>query len=320
MKAIVYTAPLELELLDVDEPSPGPGEVLVDVDAVGICGSELEGFANQSPFRVPPLIMGHEFSGRRVDTGEPVVINPLVSCWRCDMCLRGQPNLCRDRGIIGIHRSGGFAERVAVPERNCYALPADLPHVNAALVEPIANAVHAFRLATQLDALPGRVGVIGGGTLGFLTALQALDRGIDDVMLTDLEPGRRRVAESAGVPRVGEELDGEFDVVFDAVGSAGTRRAALERVRPGGVCVWIGLHESDAGFDGLDLIRNEQRVTGTFCYHDVDYRAAIVSAADLRPEWIRTVPLDEGVETFHGLLEHTPPEPKTVLLTGDGRR
>ena len=110
MKAIVYTAPLELQFQEVDEPTPGPGEVLVDVDAVGICGSELEGFANQSPFRVPPLIMGHEFSGRRADTGQPVVINPLVSCQQCDLCLRGKPNLCRNRKIIGIHRSGGFAE------------------------------------------------------------------------------------------------------------------------------------------------------------------------------------------------------------------
>jgi len=314
MKAVVYTAPLELRLLDVEEPQAAPGEVLIDVEAVGICGSELEGFASKSPFRVPPLIMGHEFSGRRADTGERVVINPLISCMRCDLCLRGQVNLCRTRAIIGIHRAGGFAERVAVPEQNVYALPDDVPAVSAALIEPLANAVHAFRLVQEHEPMPARVGVIGGGTLGYVTALQALHRGVPDVMVTDLSPERLETATAAGAHRVGPELEGEFDVVFDAVGSAATRRAAMEHLRPGGTALWIGLHAADAGFDGLDLIRTEKRVLGTFCYHDRDYRAAIAMAAGLDARWVRTLPLDQGVDAFYGLLEDTPKELKTMLV------
>jgi threonine dehydrogenase-like Zn-dependent dehydrogenase len=123
MQALVYTGPLTLEMRDVPEPVAGEGEVVVEVDAVGICGSELEGFRSQSPFRVPPLIMGHELAGRRLDDGTPVAVNPLIACGRCDLCLRGARNICRRRTIVGIQRSGGFAERVAVPESACVALP-----------------------------------------------------------------------------------------------------------------------------------------------------------------------------------------------------
>jgi threonine dehydrogenase-like Zn-dependent dehydrogenase len=315
VKAIVYTGPLELQYLDVDEPEPADGEVVIDVRAVGICGSELEGFASKSPFRVPPLIMGHEFAGVRADTGEPVVVNPLVHCSRCDLCLRGQMNLCRNRAVVGIHRAGGFAERVAVPERNCYALADDVALANAALVEPMANAVHAFRLVQQSDPQPLRVGIIGGGMLGFATALQALARGVPHVMVTDLSDARLDIAGNAGVHAVGRELEGEFDAVFDAVGSAQTRRVAMEHLRPGGTCVWIGLHGPEAGFDGLDLIRLEKRVVGTFCYHDPDYRHAISFVRDLDTRWIRQLPLENGVDAFYGLLEETPDEIKTLLVT-----
>jgi NADPH:quinone reductase-like Zn-dependent oxidoreductase len=118
MRAMVYSAPLTLEMQDVAEPSPATGEVVVEVRAAGICGSELEGFATQSPFQVPPLIMGHEFAGTVADTGRRVVVNPLVNCRECDLCLLGATNVCRRRALIGVHRPGGFGERVAVPERN----------------------------------------------------------------------------------------------------------------------------------------------------------------------------------------------------------
>src|SRR4051812_45961908 len=102
MRAMVYSAPLTLEMQDVPEPEPGPGEVVVEVAAAGICGSELEGVASRSPFRVPPLVMGHELAGRRLDDGTPVAVNPLIACGRCDLCLRGARNVCRSRTLVGI--------------------------------------------------------------------------------------------------------------------------------------------------------------------------------------------------------------------------
>ena len=310
---MVYTGPHELRIEDVPEPVAGEEDVVVAVRAVGICGSELEGFASQSPFRVPPLIMGHEFAGVRVTDGAAVVVNPLVSCGRCDACERGRSNICRSRAIVGIQRPGAFAERVAVPERNVHVLPAGMALEAAALVEPLANAVHAFRLAQRDEPPPRRIGVIGAGTLGMLTAYVARRRGVSRIVVADTSAIRREVAAAAGYEAV-ERLAGEFDLVFDAVGSGGTRADSVALLRPGGTAVWIGLHGADAGFDGYDLIRNEKRVLATFCYTDGDFRDAIDLAGEVDRGWVRLTSLEDGVEAFHELLRGPTPSVKTMLV------
>jgi threonine dehydrogenase-like Zn-dependent dehydrogenase len=313
MQALVYTAPLTLEMQDVPAATPGDGEVVVEVDAVGICGSELEGFRSQNPFRVPPLIMGHEFAGRLAD-GTLVAINPLIACGRCDLCLRGARNVCRKRTVVGIQRAGGFAEQVAVPEACCVPVPEGVAAERAALAEPFANAIHAWRLALAQDQAPARVGVIGAGMLGLAVSLVALDAGVRDVSIADLSETRLASATGAGVPTVGPALEGEFDFVFDAVGSAQTRAASVEHLRPGGTTVWIGLHGADAGFDGLAFIRSEKRILATFAYLEHDFAAALrlVAALETAP-WVTTRPLTEGVETFLGLLEAPGAATKTLL-------
>jgi threonine dehydrogenase-like Zn-dependent dehydrogenase len=184
----------------------------------------------------------------------------------------------------------------------------------AAVVEPLANAVHAFRLAQIYDSLPLRVGIIGAGTLGFLVALIAHDRGVPLVAISDLSPERRSLATSTKASIICESLEGEFDVVFDAVGSASTRSASVDLLRPGGTAVWIGLHGSDPGIDGLALIRNEKRVLGTFCYQDQDFQAAIARAATLESSWISTYPLADGVDVFQRLAGGDVSSVKTLLL------
>lgn len=314
MKAMVYTAPLTLELLEVDEPAVTEGEVLIKVTAAGICGSELEGFASQSPFRRPPLIMGHEFAGIRVADAKAVVVNPLVACGQCDLCLRGLPNVCRHRRIIGIQRDGGFAEYVAVPAANCHLLDDAAPSSTAALIEPLANSVHAVRLALRSAPDVGRIGVIGAGMLGVAMTIVAKAMTEASVTVTDLSRERLAVAESAGADSLAETLVGEYDVVFDAVGLGQTRRAAVESIRPGGTAVFLGLHSDDPGFDGRDIIRNEKQVIGSFCYTDADFSEAVPLRSAVRPEWLDERPLDEGVEAFTELLESVPTTIKTVLL------
>jgi len=322
MQAVVYTAPMELAVLDVPEPTPETGEVLVDVRAVGICGSELEGVATRSPFRVPPLIMGHEFAGVRVDTGEHVVVNPMVACLTCDLCSRGLSNVCRNRQIIGIQRPGGYGEFVAVPEHNLVTVDPAVPFTTMAFTEPIANAVHAMRLVQAHDPWPQRVGIIGCGAIGMALALVAKARGVPHIEITDLSEARLEKARAHGIVPAGASLAGEdYDVILDSVGSAATRGASLRLVRPGGTAVWVGLHGPDADLDGLAMIRREVRVLTAFCYDRNDFRVAARLVESMGPEWesrtpgwVATVPLAEGAKTFLSLLDGPTDAIKTMLV------
>jgi len=310
VKALVFTAPGRVELLDVPEPDPAPGEAVVQVRAAGICGSELHG-ARRPGFRKPPLIMGHEFAGTAAG-GEAVVVNPILSCGRCAECRRGLRHVCREREIIGVHRAGGFAERVAVPTSALRPVPPGLPWEAAALIEPAANAVHAWNQAGAalggggaLDANRAggtRVAVLGCGAIGLLCAATALSGGAGRVEVTDLSPARLAAAQRLGAHAAGPDLSGEYDVVMDAVGSAATRAASVAHQRPGGVAVWLGLAEEEAGFDANALVRSEKRVLGSFAYRDEEFASAAALIRDWDLAWAESYPLAAAAEIFTGLM------------------
>ena len=298
MRALVFTGPGAMELLDMPEPDVAEGDVLVHVRSAGICGSELHG-ARHPGFRVPPLIMGHEFAGIS-DDGDPVIINPILSCGECDLCARGLRQVCRRRAIIGVHRAGGFAERVAVPRPALVPLPDGLAWDAATAVEPAANAVHAWGLAG--GARDKRVAVLGCGAIGLFCLLVALADGAASVEVTDLAEGRLEAARRLGAAAATAAPEGEYDVIIDAVGSAATRAQSVAHQRPGGTAVWLGLAEPPAGFDGQDLVRGEKRVLGSFAYSGEEFRraAGLVQGWDL--SWISPYPLAEGAEVFTGLM------------------
>jgi threonine dehydrogenase-like Zn-dependent dehydrogenase len=300
VKALVFTAPGTVELLDVPEPDPAPGEVVVEVRAAGICGSELHG-ARRPGFRQPPLIMGHEFAG--IAGGEAVVVNPILSCGRCPECRRGLRHVCREREIIGVHRAGGFAERVAVPASALRPLPPGLPWEAAALIEPAANAVHAWNLALGAVGVEcRRVAVIGCGAIGLLCAATALSSGAGQVEVTDLSPARLAAAQRLGAEVADPGLSGQYDVVIDAVGSAATRAASVAHQRPGGVAVWLGLAGEETGFDGNALIRSEKRVVGSFAYRDEEFAQAMARIRYWDLTWAAGDPLAAAAEVFTGLM------------------
>lgn len=297
MRALVFTKPGTVELLNVDEPVPGPGEQLVRVAAVGICGSELHGIRN-SDFRRPPLVMGHEFAGVTSD-GRRVTANPLLSCGSCDMCTAGLDQLCRTRAILGIQRPGAFAEYVAVPDRALHELSDGMSFETAAMIEPLANAVHALNLAAPPAG--ARIAVLGAGTIGLVNLLVAR-RFTDDVVVCDLAPERLAIASRLGARTVGSELKGEFDVVIDAVGAAATHSISVAQLRPGGTAVWVGLLSTDAGFDGQQIVREEKRVIGSYCYTASDFAEAVKLAADVPLDWTSTFPLEDGATIFTELM------------------
>jgi threonine dehydrogenase-like Zn-dependent dehydrogenase len=295
MQALVFTGPGVMELQTVPPPEAGT-DVLLSVRAAGICGSELHGFRSVG-FRKPPLIMGHEFAGETPE-GRRVVVNPLMSCGECDLCAAGRPEVCRSREILGVQRPGGFAERVAVPGSALHDLPAGMSWETAALVEPLANAVHAWR---QVAAAEGdRVAVVGAGTIGLVSLLVAGRAGLD-VTVVDIVPERLELAERLGATHCGTSLDDEYDVVVGAVGKASTRRSAVAAVRPAGTAILIGLAEPDAGFDANDLVRSEKRVVGSFAYQPQDFVEALELASDMDLDWATPVPLADSQRTFMDL-------------------
>jgi alcohol dehydrogenase len=298
MRALVFTRPGAVELLDVAEPQPADGEVLVRVAAVGICGSELHGIRS-SNFRTPPLIMGHEFAGTLPDGGR-VVVNPLLSCGTCDMCVAGRDHLCRHRSILGIHRAGAFAEWVAVPQRALHPLPPQISFETAALIEPLANAVHALNIgAPPADC---RVAIIGAGTIGLVSLLVARQY-TDRIVVCDTAADRLAFALRLGAAEVTDRLSGEFDLVVDAVGAPATHRDSVDRLRPGGTAVWVGLLSSDPGFDGQILVREEKRVLGSYCYTDREFGRAVELAEVVPLDWGSPFGLEDGQRIFRELMD-----------------
>jgi threonine dehydrogenase-like Zn-dependent dehydrogenase len=313
MEALLFTEAGEMRLSEVPDPVPGGDEVVVQVGAAGICGSDLEGFRHPDGLRKPPLIMGHEIAGVLKD-GRRVVVNPLLSCGHCRLCLAGQRQLCRQGELIGIHRPGGFAELVTVPTSACQAIPDELSLEAAVFIEPLANALHALaRLCAQGQDLPARLGIIGAGAIGLALALAATDAGVESVTVTDLRPERRASAELLGV-ETSLELEGEHEAIVDAVGAAETRGASIACLAPGGVALWIGLASPDAAIDSRDLIRRECTVVGSYAYSDADFEAAIARAAHVPQRWIEPVPLEKSATRFMQLAQSPGGCPKAVIV------
>ena len=139
MKALVFTAEQEMTFRDEAPPNPGPGDALIAVESVGICGSDMHAYLGHDDRRVPPLILGHEAVGRVLEgdnPGQRVVLNPLITCGKCSDCLSGRQNLCAERDLIGMYRAGAFAEQIAIPEANLIPVPEDMNAAKAALTEP----------------------------------------------------------------------------------------------------------------------------------------------------------------------------------------
>lgn len=309
MRALVFTAPSVVEILDVPEVVLGEGEVVIHVERAGICGSELHGI-RQPSFRVPPLIMGHEFVGR-TDEGRRVAINPLLACGTCDLCQHGKEQLCRTRVLLGAHRAGGFAERVGVPTSQLQDLPDSLSWDHAGLIEPIANALHAWHLAGS--PVGQRIGIIGCGPIGLACVEVALASGAQYVACAELSFERGTEATKIGAHHVGETLEGEFDVIFDAVGTASTRSSSLDHLLPGGVTIWLGLATPDSSFDAASAVRFEKTIRGSFAYSPGEFVAAIALAPKLKLTWSSTYPLAQGADIFLSLMNGAATPIKALL-------
>lgn len=341
MDALVWLGPRQLDLRHVPVPEPAPGEVLVAVEAVGICGSELSGYLGESSIRKPPLIMGHEAAGRIVAVGggeladggppamgERVAFNPLLVCGKCDRCLAGRSSICRNRKLLSAHLPGAFARFVVVPAEQCFLLPDDLSAVDGSLAEPLACGVRAAALGS-IDA-SSRVLVLGAGPIGLCCLAAARAQGATTVYISDVADRRLEVARAWGasaainarqedlLARMHELAPGGVDVVIDAVGTAQTRDQAVRAVVPGGKAVYIGLHEETSPLPANYLIRQEITVIGTFAYTQEEFGQALALLAEGRvradPSWVEQRPLAAGPESFEELIAGRAAATKIVLI------
>jgi L-iditol 2-dehydrogenase len=314
MRALVYTGPNSVTLRDMPDPAPRNDEVLVQVSACGICGSDMHAYHGQDERRPAPLILGHEASGTvktGARAGRRVTVNPLVACGTCDACLDGREHLCPSRVLVSMPaRPGAFAELITVPDANLVDVPDTLDTVHAALAEPLAVAYHAVNLGVSRLTRPvsaGRTVVLGGGAIGLTTALCLALRGAHDIAIGEPHPGRRRTAERAGpfkayAPDAADApKPASADLVFDAVGSDATRAAAFKLVRPGGVIVHIGLLPGSSGVDVRRLTLQEITFVGSYCYTRLDFRETVAALAAGRfgpLNWFEERPLSEGGRAF----------------------
>ena len=288
MKALVLTAPSQLEFTDFPKPIPADDEVLLRIHACGICGSDIHGWDGSTGRRRPPLIMGHEAAGEivavgpRVErwrSGDRVTFDSTISCGACPYCARGEVNLCDHRRVVGVapveyRQHGAFAEFLAVPARILYALPNGLTYQQAAMVEPVSIAIHAVqrvRLAPNATAV-----VVGAGMIG-LFVIQALRwAGASRIIAVDLADNRLALARELGatdtlrsdlmeVPAEVARLTGGngADVALEVVGVSATLNLAIASVRRGGSVVLVGNLAAKTDFPLQAVVTRELTLHGT---------------------------------------------------------
>lgn len=318
MKALLWKGNKALEYTELPSPRPAEDEAVVEIELAGICGSDLHPYRGHPGPRVPPLVLGHEAVARL--GAHRYAIYPLVGCGACERCAVGEENLCPRWRLIGMHRPGVFAERVAVPRSTLFPLPDAMPSERAVLAEPLACAVSALRPEALADQTS--VVVVGCGPIGLLCALLAARVGME---VTAIDPlaARRELALRAGASRVAETPDElepqQASLVVDAAGFEATWRASLDLVGSGGEVVVLGLGDAEGSFPMASLVRRGISLRGQFAYSRAEFSAALAILEDptLELGWLSMRPLADGALAF-ALLVEQPERYVKMLLAPNG--
>ena len=329
MKALTLTEYNQFEYGDAPKPAASAKEVLIKVEACGICGSDVHGVDGSSGRRIPPIIMGHEASGviaelgaevTNWNEGDRVTFDSMIFCGKCKNCTTGQTNLCEHRQVMGVscgdyRRHGAFAEYVTVPEHILYKIPKGMSFEEAAFAEPISVALHAVN---RVPIRKGDTGVvIGAGLIGLLI-VQALKRaGCEQVIAVDLVQSRLDLAKELGathtflsneadVPAEVQKLtDGKgADVAMEVVGLGKTLGLAIESIRNGGSVGCVGNIEPVSEFSLQAIVTREITLYGS-CASAGEYGDAVAAVADgsikVKPLISQVANLSEGGDWFKKL-------------------
>ncbi|HET9894145.1 MAG TPA: alcohol dehydrogenase catalytic domain-containing protein [Streptosporangiaceae bacterium] len=318
MRAAVFRAPGDVRIESVPEPpEPGDGEVLIEVSKAAICGTDSAEWAHGPLLARPPVVLGHEFTGRVAASGADefapgtrVVSGAGISCGRCDWCATGRTNLCAEYRTLGLHADGGLAEYVLSPAAICRAVPDELDDIGAAMAQPFAVALHAARRGR---VGPGRsCAVIGAGGIGAFVVAAAAALGAAPVIAADVSATRLETAARLGATlladaasedvaaRVLAETGGHgADVVIEASGAADSQAVALRAVRRGGDVVIVGLQARPVPVDLFAVSTREIDVHGTLahvCGEDLGEALAVLATSRIAPVVLGgVIPLDDLV-------------------------
>lgn len=292
---------------DREVPSPGSGELKIEVEAAGLCGTDLHIVSGQYPLAQPGVTLGHEYAGRVVEVGpdveafgvgERIVVDPNVPCRVCTYCHSSRPHLCENPEGLGVTLNGGLAEHSIVPITQAYRVPDSLSSEAAALTEPLACALHAVDLS---GVRPGdETLVLGAGPIGLLCADLLVTAGASSVLVSEPNPGRRERVREVGAEPVDPESisEAQADVVMECVGLVQTMKTAVEAARPGGTVMWVGVAgpDTEVAVKPYDIFRRELTIRGSYTNPYVMERSLALLASG-RINWEKVVthrhPLDE---------------------------
>lgn len=342
MRAVAFIGPGRMELRQVPDPQPGPGEMVLAVAYCGICGSDLHEYSWQGPSpRAAGLfqpIMGHEVSGivvargLGVDSpreGDPVVVNPTGACGLCPYCQAGLANLCVNPLATGYRQPGAYAEYVCVRADQAIRLPDAAWLAPAALTEPLAVALHILNRGQLQEG--EMVFIAGGGPIGLLTLLAARRRGAGTIILSEPSPARRELARRLGADHVLDPAQGAAaqaraltgglgcHLAVECVGTAPAMDDCLVAARRGGRVVVAGSFDQPYPLNLLNTLIQEQTIIGAFGYGPELEEAArliVTRAVDVRPLISRVVGLEELPAVFAELAADRGRHQKVLVSPG----
>jgi len=305
MKQATMTAPGQIEIRQAPVPSPGPGQVLLKIQRIGVCGSDIHVYHGKHPYTSYPVVQGHEFSAlvaaigpgvQNITVGDKVTAMPQIVCGRCGPCLRGDEHICDALRVQGFQAPGCAQELWVTAADKIVKLPDAFSFEQGALVEPVSVAVHAIARAGQLQGR--RAVVLGAGPIGNLVAQAARAAGAS-VLITDLSEHRLEIARRCGLletsnPGVEDlatasrRVFGEpgFDLAFECVGVEATLDAAVANLAKGGRLIVVGVFGDKPRVD-LGLVQDrELSIAGTLMYQRPDYEQAVawIASGDIVTE------------------------------------
>jgi L-gulonate 5-dehydrogenase len=330
-----------MEVVDLPEPGePGPGEVLLRPDAVGLCGSDFHYFHGHLGFEVFPRVQGHEFSAivedvgpecpAGLDAGQRVAVWPVRACGRCYPCRIGRENVCVNLSLVGVHRDGALQEQLRVPAAQVFPV-GDLDPALAAFIEPVSIAMRAV-VRARIDSGEKAV-IFGAGPIGQSIAAAAGDRGAS-VLLVDRVASRLEAGGALGaetlllddgtdtVATVREWAGGDGpEVVFEATGVPAVARTAVDLVAQAGRVIVVGLSHTDAPIRVGDLAFKEIDVLGVSCCQGSEFAEA-ASLVARRQDALRGLvthqcPLAETPAAIEYAIAHPAEVMKAVIRLDD---